>query len=83
MRTPLFEKTPDHRSRGLMNLVACAGRCAELPDVGEDERLSWRAEAQRAWAELQALAREQQAACMAAAAAAARDEVLARHPGWH
>ena len=79
MRTSLLEKTPDHHSRGLMNLVAWAGRCAELPDVGEDERLSWRAEAQRAWAELQMLAREQRAAC----GRMMRHEALASPPAWH
>ena len=52
MRTPPADKTPEHRSRELMNLVAWAGRCAALPGAGEAERRWWHAEVERAWTEL-------------------------------
>ena len=56
MRTPLLDKTPEHRSRELMNLVAWGGRCATMPDADDAERLRWHEEVGRAWAELQRLA---------------------------
>lgn len=49
-------KTPEHRSRELMNLVAWAGRCAALPQADEAERRWWDAEVRRAVDELHALA---------------------------
>jgi hypothetical protein len=35
-------KSREHRARELLNLVTLAHRCANLADLGEDERLHWR-----------------------------------------
>ena len=56
MRTPPPDKTPEHRSRELLNLVAWAGRCAALPGADDAERRWWDAEVRRALGELHALA---------------------------
>ena len=54
MRTSLL-KTPEHRSRELLNLVVWAERCAQLPHAGEVERGRWQDEVRRAWDELRSL----------------------------
>ena len=54
MRTSLL-KTPEHRSRELLNLVVWAERCAQLPHAGDEERGHWRDEVRRAWDELRTL----------------------------
>ena len=51
MRISLL-KTPEHRSRELLNLVTWAARCAELPQVDEAERQWWHSEVRRAQHEL-------------------------------